>query len=249
MGTIPPDDLLDLIHDELRHVISENPAATSSEAFLQNLLEFALLMHSGNPRYYIRIGINYHGEKVQQVALDDNGKLIGWNPAGDALGTGAKAKMRLAGYTIFDRDPNEPMMNDSKIGGGSIPAGRYVRVEFKVRGWLGKTKNLDGKQLEKDLDLLKSDNADLLVMSLSETAHKKWRGEGPGHHAQRRTGTARFSQILVDFAALEAAGNNMDRVIDFEGQRWRVRSQLVKGLATSIMPDAAHVITTCSIAP
>jgi len=130
----------------------------------ENLPEFALLMHSGNPRYCIRIGINYHGEKVQQIALDNNGKLIGWNPAGDALGTGAKAKMRLAGYTIFDRDPNEPMMNDSKIGGGSIPSGRYVRVEFKVRGWLGKTKNLDGKQLEKDLDLLKSENADLLVM-------------------------------------------------------------------------------------
>jgi len=36
MGTTPPDDLLDLIHDELKHVISENPAATSSEAFLQN---------------------------------------------------------------------------------------------------------------------------------------------------------------------------------------------------------------------
>lgn len=242
MGTIPPNALLDLILDETTAILEKNPAATSSEAFMQHNIEFALLLHSHEPRYVIRIGINYHGQCVQQIALDENGKLVGWNEQGDALATGPRSKMRLSGYTIFPRDADEPMMNDTKICGGEIPRGQYVRVEFKVRGWLGKTKNLDGKQLEKDIELLKDDRADLMVVCLSETAHKKWRGEGPNHQALRRTGTERFRQILIDYDDI-AARTNDDRVIDFEGQRWRVRSRLVTGHVTSIMPGATHVIT------
>lgn len=215
---------------------------------MQHTIEFALLLHSHDPRYYIRIGINYHGNKVQQIALDGNGKLVGWNEDGDALATGARAKMRLSGYTIFDRDADEPMMNDSKIGGGNIPAGQYVRVEFKVRGWLGKTKNLDGAQLEKDINLMKDDRADLMVVCLSETAHKKWRGEGPEHQAQRRTGTDRFRQILIDYDEIVRVGQD-DRVINFEGQSWRVISRLVTGHTTSIMPGATHVITLVCKSP
>jgi hypothetical protein len=243
MGTIPPNDLLDLILDETTRILETNPAATSSEAFLQHTLEFALLMHDHNPRYFVRIGINYHGNKVQQIELDANGKLVGWNATGDALATGARSKMLLAGHTIFNRDPNEPTMNDTKIGGGNVPPGQYVRVEFKVRGWLGKTKNLDGKQFEKDIDLLKNDSADLMVGCLSEIAHRKWCGEGPAQQASRRTGTDRFRQILIGYDDLVRTVND-DRIIDFEGQRWRVRSRLVTGLPTSIMPDATHVITT-----
>lgn len=244
MGILPPDNLVDHLHRELETLLQTNPAATSSESFVQNTLEFGLLQENVQPRYVLRIGINYHGQKIQQLKLNDEGKLVGWNSAGDALATGKHAKMLLAGHTIFDRDPDEPMMNDSKIAGGTIPAGQYVRLEFKVRGWLGKTKNLDGKQLEKDIDLLKNDSADVLVIALSETAHRKWRGEGPAHQAARRTGTTRFESILVDISSLSGT-DRLTRDIDFEGQAWRVSSQRVIGAAGSIMPGAEHIVTIC----
>jgi hypothetical protein len=156
------------------------------------------------PRYLLRIGINYHGNKVQHLQIDaDTGRLIGWNADGNALGTGADAKMLLSGFTIFERDDEEQVMSDTKIGGGEIPAGTYIRTEFKARGWLGKTKNLDGKQLMKDLNLLRDDRADLLVICLSETAHRKWRGEGPAHQVARRECDI-FQQILMPTTAFDA---------------------------------------------
>lgn len=68
-------------------------------------MEFAVIDADVAPRYYLRIGINYHGQKVQQLQADpETGVLIGWNPIGDALGVGSRAKVLLAGHTIFDRD-------------------------------------------------------------------------------------------------------------------------------------------------
>lgn len=244
MGTVPPTGLIDWVDQALDDLLSRNPAATSSEAYLQHHLEFAILAAPVTPRYHIRIGINYHGQKVQHLQLDETtGVLIGWNPTGDALATGSRARMLLAGHTIFPRDPSEPMMSDTKIGGGRIPSGRYVRLEFKARGWLGKTKNLDGKQFEKDLDLLKNDRADLIVACLSETAHRKWCGEGPLHHALRRTGCERFREILVDVGGMST--DRLERTVDFEGQPWVVRTRRIRGAPDSIMPGALHLVTFC----
>lgn len=245
MPRTPPESLTNLIHQKLSELLRSNPAATSSEAYVRSYMEFAVIAAEVTPRYYLRIGINYHGQKVQHLQTNPGtGVLIGWNPAGDALGTGSDAKVLLAGHTIFDRDSDEPMMNDTKIGGGNIPGGSYVRIEFKARGWLGQTKNLDGKQLEKDLDLLKQDRADLLVICLSETAHRKWRGEGPPHQASRRTGTDRFSKILVPISDLHST-NMLVRRIDFENQNWVVSTQRVIGAPDSMMPGAEHFITLC----
>lgn len=244
MPKVPPDTLICLIHQEISDLLIRNPAATSSEAYVRHHMEMAVIDEKRAPHYYLRIGINYHGAKVQQLKTDDRGVLIGWNPGGDALGTGRHAKVLLAGTTIFDRDIGEPMMSDTKIGGGDIPNDSYIRIEFKARGWLGQTKNLDGKQLEKDLDLLKGDNADLLVICLSETAHRKWRGEGPPHQAQRRTGTPRFAQILMPVNRI--IDRQIHRVkIKFEGQDWMVSTQRVIGSDTSMMPGAEHFITLC----
>lgn len=240
---VPPAALVSRLHSVIEELLVSNPSATSSESYVQHHVEFALLREPVDPRYYLRIGINYHGAKVQHIQYDAaTGQLVGWNPAGDALGTGRKAKVLLAGVTIFDRDVDEPMMNDTKVGGGEIPAGRYVRIEFKVRGFLGKTKNLDGGQLEKDLDLVKTDRADLMVVCLSETAHRKWRGEGAVHQAARRTGTARFAQLLAAPSDLHGAAR-LVRAIDFEGQRWQVSTQRVVGSAASPMPGAEHFVT------
>jgi hypothetical protein len=245
MSINPPDSLVQLIHETIAHLLENNPAATSSEAYVQHHMQFEVMQANINPRYYLRIGINYHGQKVQHLRVDNlTGRLIGWNPQGSALGTGKNAKMLLAGHTIFDRDLNEPMMNDTKIGGGDIHQDQYIRIEFKARGWLGQTKNLDGKQLEKDLDLLKEDKADLLVICLSETAHRKWRGEGQQHQVNRRTGIDRFSEILVDTTQLSGI-NILRQKIDFEGQKWIISTQRVVGSLTSIMPGAEHYITLC----
>src|SRR5205814_1454272 len=130
-------------------------------------LEFALIRAPFDPRYWLRIGINYHGQRVQHIRLDDNGVMVGWNAAGNSMGKGAMAKMRLAGYTIFPRTPGEQIMSDTKIGGGELYADHFVRVEFKARGWLGKTRNLAGRELEKDIELLQTGIADLLVLCLS----------------------------------------------------------------------------------
>lgn len=240
---VPPAALIDRLHSVIEDLLRENPAATSSESYVQNHIEYALLEEDTDPRYYLRIGINYHGAKVQHIQYDaDSGVLVGWNPEGDALGTGKRAQVLLANVTIFDRDPAEPMMNDTKVGGGEIPTGRYVRIEFKVRGFLGKTKNLDGKQLEKDINLIQNDRADLMVVCLSETAHRKWRGEGPSHQAGRRTGTERFQQLLV--APTQLSGTDvLLREIDFEGQPWSVSTQRVIGAPGSSMPGAQHFVT------
>jgi hypothetical protein len=245
MPSVPPETLINLIHKIISDLLSENPAATSAEAYVQNHIEFAIVDEPVVPRYYLRIGINYHGQKVQHIQVDDvTGKLMGWNENGDALGTGANAKLLLANHTIFPRFDNEHLMSDTKIGGGSIPNNTHIRIEFKVRGWLGKTKNLDGSQLEKDIDLLKQDQADLLVICLSETAHRKWRGEGPPHQVLRRTGCERFLPLLVSVDDLHTT-QIQQRDIDYEEQKWTVSSQRVVGSPSSKMPGAEHFITLC----
>ncbi len=244
---IPPPSLVSLIHELLLELLKHNPTATSSEAYVQNYIELELIKYNVAPphsRYFLRTGINYHGNKVQHIAIDNNGKLIGWNEMGDALATGKNAKVLLAGVTIFDREPNEPNMSDTKIGGGEMLPDTYIRVEFKARGWLGKTKNLGGDQLEKDIDLLKMDKADLLIICLSETAHRKWRGEGPQHQAERRTGTARFLPIFVPVDTLVDI-QILERDIVFEGQNWTVSSRRIIASSTSMMPGAEHFITMC----
>lgn len=243
MPRTPPASLINLIHETIAELLENNPAATSSEAYVQHHMQFAVIQANVTPRYYLRIGINYHGQKVQHIAIDsESGQLIGWNPSGEALGRGKKAKLLLANHTIFEREPNEPMKNDSKIGGGDIPEGKYIRVEFKARGWLGQTKNLGGDQLEKDLDLLKNDQADLLVICLSETAHRKWRGEGPKYQVKRRTGIQRFQQILISPESLPQK-DIFEQNIVFEGQNWTVSTQRVTGSLNSPMPSAEHFVT------
>jgi hypothetical protein len=239
----PPSDLLDLIEEILVELLEENPMATSSEAFVQNYVELEIMSSEQRPPYYLRIGINYHGQMVQHITVDPlTGVLVGWNPDGDALGTGKKAKMLLAGVTIFPRDNNEPMMNDTKVGGGSLADDGYVRIEWKVRGWLGKTKNLAGKEFEKDIDLLSTGNADLLVWCLSETAHRKFRGEGPDHQVLRRTGVARFRPLLPSIEELEKTPE-ITRAVSYEGHQLIARTRLVEGDANSVMPGALHTIT------
>lgn len=244
---IPPDDFRKLIHQQLLILLESNPLATASESYIQHHVEFSLLKLRISPRYLIRIGINYHGAKVQEIRCNNDGRLVGWNPQGDAMGIGQRAKLLLAGPngTIVDREDNEPMMSDSKFGGGVLPSGRYIRLEYKVRGWLGKTKNLDGKQLEKDLDLLKNDKADLLVVCLSETAHLKWRGHGPLHQASRRTSVDRFKQVLPELDDI-AGSSVFTHDIVFEGQPWRVTAQRAIGSDESPMPGALHTILLIS---
>jgi hypothetical protein len=242
MAVVPPRDLRALLHDLLQHLLEENPMATASESYVQHQVEFALIHEPISPRYFLRIGINYHGALVQHVLLDASGRLVGWNPSGDALGIGSRAKVLLAGHTIFPRLTGEHMMADTKVGGGSIAPGIFVRIEFKVRGWLGKTKNLDGKQLEKDLDLLLSDKTDLLVIALSETAHRKWRGEGASHHVARRTGITRFQSILADTATITGSEVKEWQTL-FEGQMVAISCQRAVGAGASTMPEAEHYIT------
>jgi len=216
-----------------------NPLAPSSEKYIQYHVEFELLRSGAG--YHLRIGINYRGAKVQEVRIRD-GMLVGWNAAGQALGRGGNAKMLLAGHTIVERDANEQLMSDSKFSGGRLPDGKYVRTEFKTRGWLGQTRNLDGKQLEKDIDLLKNDGADLLVIVLSEVAYLKWRGEGDEHHAARRTGTGRFAQLFPPLVEVRRDSRRR-RKIDFEGQRWTLIQEAVTADVHSVMPDCLHILT------
>lgn len=247
MGLRPPNRFRTLIHRELKSLLERNPLATVSESFIQHHIEFFLLNLKAWPRYFVRIGINFHGGLVQELKFNKKGVLIGWNPKGDPLGIRHNAKIILSGPngTIVSRESNEPMMSDSKFGGGCLPHNRYIRLEYKVRGWLGKTKNLDGKQLEKDLDLLKRDKADLLVVCLSETAHLKWRGHGPEHQASRRTSVNRFKVVLP---RLECISSNKisSKCITFENQKWRVTAQRAYGRKTSPMPGALHSIILIS---
>jgi hypothetical protein len=256
--TAPPPDLRARLHAILADLLGRNPAATSSESYVQHHVEFELLAEPIKPRYSLRIGINYHGAQVQHVTYGANGVLIGWNPAGSALGTGRRAKVLLAGTTIFPRDPGEQMMSDCKISGGNVPLGQYVRTEFKVRGWLGKTKNLDGAQLLKDFRLLRDDQADLLVVALSEVAHLKWRGEGPIHQVGRRTGCIDFKKILVDPQSLSGTAIATQNIPKLQietkldpaeplapPQHWQTSTQRVVGLPSSNMPGAEHFVTLC----
>jgi len=258
MSLIPPADLRARLHAILEDLLQRNPAATSSESYVQNHVEFELLAEQIEPRYSLRIGINYHGAKVQHITYDTNGVLIGWNPSGEALGIRGRAKVLLAGVTISDRDPNEQIMSDCKICGGNVPAGRYVRTEFKVRGWLGKTKNLAGNELLKDFRLLRNDRADLLVIALSEVAHLKWRGEGPAHQVGRRTGCVDFRKVLIDpgrLADTTIAQQDIPqmRIETLAGpgepevppQHWRTSTQRIVGSPSSNMPGAEHLVTLC----
>lgn len=258
MPVDPPADLRTRLHAILEDLLQQNPAATSSESYVQHHVEFELLGESIVPRYLLRIGINYHGAQVQHITCAANGVLIGWNPDGDALGTGARAKMLLAGATIFPRRPNEQMMSDCKIGGGSVPSGKHVRTEFKVRGWLGKTKNLNGAELLKDFRLLRDDQADLLVIALSEVAHLKWRGEGPAHQVERRTGCVDFKKVLIDprtiagtqIAIQEIWSLQIETKLDpaepeIAPQHWQTSTQRVIGSSSSNMPGAEHFVTLC----
>ena len=241
MPIVPPTPLLTSIRRAIRDELQRNPMATNSESYVQHVVEFRLLNEKLTEPYHLRIGINYHGHKVQHIQLDPNGHLVGWNPTGEALGTSSNAKILLANVTIFDRDEDEQLMSDCKVGGGSIPPGKYVRIEFKVRGWLGKTKNLDGSQLEKDLDLLHNDRADLLVICLSETAHLKWRGGGPIHQVSRRSGVGRFRRILVDPASVTSWPAIRD--FTFESQPWTTVTDRIVGRADSALPGAIHYAT------
>lgn len=242
----PPPSFIERVHNILYDLLSERPEATSNEDYLKHHVEFELLHSDVDESYVLRIGINYRGGNVQHIRTDDSGTLVGWNPDGSPIGTGDDAMVLLSGHTIFDRGDDEPDMNDSKISGGHIPDGKSVRIEFKVRGWLGKTKNLDGAQVEKDLELLKNDEADLLIMCLSETAHRKWLGEGPEHHARRRTGVDRFQNFLFDLDEANLPdGVVKKRNINFESQHWRVSCQRVEATQDSIMPGADHFITMC----
>src|SRR5437762_210004 len=85
MPKIPPPTLVQLIHEKLSDLLTSNPAATSSEAYVRNHMEFKVIDQDCDPHYYLRIGINYHGDKVQHLQTDKKGVLIGWNPKGDAL--------------------------------------------------------------------------------------------------------------------------------------------------------------------
>lgn len=244
MPISPPTDIIEFSHHTLGELLETNPLATCSEAYLQNHYEFTLLQHSNTLNYFLRIGINYHGKKVQHIMIDNTtNTLVGWNPAGNALGTGDNAKLLLANHTIFNRDPDEQLMSDSKIAGGNLPTNSYLRIEFKVRGWIGKTKNLDGKQLEKDLDLLKSDKADLLILCLSETAHSKFRGEGDEYQASRRSGTNRLSQLLFPLSTYMLSRTLYESDVNFEGQDWHISSQKICANNNSFMPGSIHTIT------
>jgi hypothetical protein len=242
----PPLTFTNRVHKLIHDLLSERPEAASNEDYLKHHVEFELLHSDVDESYALRIGINYRGGNVQRIETDDSGTLIGWNPDGSPLGIEDDAMVLLSGHTIIDRGEDEPDMNDSKISGGNIPDGKSVRIEFKVRGWLGKTKNLDGAQVEKDLNLLKNDDADLLIMCLSETAHRKWLGEGPEHHARRRIGVDRFQNFLFDIDDSDLPdGVVKRRNINFESQHWRVSCQRVEATQDSIMPGANHFITMC----
>jgi hypothetical protein len=250
---------VNLVESKITEMLTENPLATASEDYVKHALEFDIIRENITPPYFLRIGINYHGQKVQHIRYDPaRGMLQGWNPDGDALGTGGNAKMLLANHTIFERRDNEQLMSDSKFGGGDIPDGDFVRVEFKVRGWLGKTKNLDGTQIIKDIDLLASDRADMLVWCLSETAHRKWRGEGPEHQASRRTGINDFQPLLLPTDEIDEQGvqwdltyqrrENVTREEQYEWphpQEWTVRAKRITAATQSMMPRCDHFVTMC----
>lgn len=245
MGHRPEPLLREHLHDVLSRLMEEEPLATQSEAYLQHRVETELLHWAIAPPYTIRIGINYHGQWVQHMTLD-NGVIVGWNPGGDVFSSRANAKMRMKGYSIFARRPNEQLMTDSRIGGGPVAMDEFVRTEFKVRGWLGKTRNLDGAQLLKDVNLLRDDLADLLVVTLSERAYLQWRGGGPAHQAVRRTGVVTFRAFLPPppaHGAITSATGTWPAEIDRVAFTFESSTQRVTAAAASTMPGAVHFVT------
>ncbi len=209
----------------VRGVLIANPLVTGSEKRLEAIIEDQFLLKGSA----IRIGINYHGQYVQHVQLNDEGNIAGWNPEGDVFRRGSKNKMIMKSTdpdnpgTIIDRDDGEHNNTDSKIQNGRfLREAEYVRVEHKVRGWLGKTRNLDGEQLMKDIALLQHNQADLLHWSLSEAAYRKFRGEGPVHQAQRRSGTTQFFSLLPNDRLLENKNRRLDFYVNITGDyTWR----------------------------
>ena len=259
MPTTPPEHLIELIDQSLTVLLTKNPLATSSEAFVREMVEMAVVSNTITPRYGLRIGINYHGDKVQHIILDDSGRLVGWNPNGDALKAGKANKLQMSGVTIFDRLPGEHNQSDAKFYGGNIPNNEFIRAEFKVRGWLGKTRNLDGAQFLKDLNLLGRDNCDLIVACLSEVAYRKWRNEGPDHQTLRRSGTDFFVPLLPPCTDYDSE-NPIRRTLynytppDINGrtvpghlppQPWHVFNRVVIADRSSVMPGAKHYVLLC----
>ena len=73
----------------VRGVLIANPLVTGSEKRLEAIIEDQFLLKGSA----IRIGINYHGQYVQHVQLNDEGNIAGWNPEGDVFRRGSKNKM------------------------------------------------------------------------------------------------------------------------------------------------------------
>jgi hypothetical protein len=182
----------------LRDLYERNPLASSNEAYLQNRIEHHFIFNLG---YTLRLGANYHGAYIQLIRTNA-GRLIGWNPAGSVFGRGQNGKLILRNnvvggeQTIFPREAGESTQTDTKLQSGPyLNDDQYVRIEHKVRGWNGKSRNLDGTQFLKDIVLLQEREADLLHWSLSEAAYRKWRGEGPNPGA--RAGLTQFQPVLT----------------------------------------------------
>ena len=207
----PPQSMIEEMLIYLQDLYERNPLSSSNEAYLQNRIEHHFIFTLD---YTLRLGANYRGANIQLIRTNAAGRLIGWNPAGSVFGVGRRGKLILKNQapggerTIFPREAGESTQTDTKLQSGpDLNDDEYVRIEHKVRGWNGKSRNLDGIQFLKDIVLLQEGEADLLHWSLSEAAYRKWRGEGPNPNA--RAGLPQFQPVLT----LDPDGAN-DR-IDF----------------------------------
>jgi hypothetical protein len=264
----PPAQMIEQILEYLVPLYTDRPLASSNEAYLQNRIEHHFIFNLG---YSLRIGINYHGGMIQLIRVNPvTGRLVGWNQNGSVFGIGHRNKLIMTTQqprgesTVFPREPNESTQTDTKLQAGpNLNSDQYVRIEHKVRGWDGKSKNLDGKQFLKDIVLLQGNEADLLHWSLSEAAYRKWRGERP--RANQRAGLVQFQPILgldpdgaddrADFNA--QVGGDFTPAGNIEGGAGRlaeagvayqfaldisVTIHRVRADANSIMPTAEHYI-------
>ena len=221
----PPLNLVEEMMNFVQGILIGNPLVTGSEKHLEAMIEQRFLLNGSA----LRIGINYHGANVQHIQLNEDGNIVGWNPEGDVFARSAGKKMILKSNsednpgTIIDREVGEHSNSDTKIQNGRFLAtDEYVRIEHKVRGWLGKTRNLDGEQLMKDIALLLHNQADLLHWSLSEAAYRKFRGEGPANNARRRAGTTQFFSLLPNDQLLENNNRRLDYYVNINGDyTWR----------------------------